>query len=260
MILLINNKFVPETKAVLPINSSILRGYGVFETLRAYPGAKFFLAQKHIERLLESAKKINIKITYTPKQLQAMLKKIASVHCKQNQSIRIIALPEILILTAENITVPNKIYKGVKCMSVCCGRALPEIKSISYLASFISHERAAKYGNYDAVLTDEKEFVYEGAYSNLFWFEKNTLCTRQDKILPGITRWVILQIWPGPVKLKNIKLSELCKKSEIFLTSSLKNIVPVIKIDKHIIGSGQVGKSTIKLMNLFNQYIKKTLK
>ena len=86
-------------------------------------------------------------------------------------------------------------------MSTQATRSLPEVKSISYIASYLSHKRAEKKGYFDAILIDKNEEIYEGAYSNLFWFEKDTLCTRKDEILLGITRDTIFRI--SPFKINN---------------------------------------------------------
>lgn len=123
------------------------------------------------------------------------------------------------------------------------------------MPSFLSHEQATKQGFSEAILIDKTGEIYEGAYSNIFWFEKNMLCTRKKDVLPGITREVILEISPFKIKFKKIKIKDLLKKSEIFLTSSLRGIVPIIKIDKTLIGKGKSGPNTQKLIEIFNESV-----
>ena len=84
-------------------------------------------------------------------------------------------------------------------------------------------------------LIDKNKEVYEGAYSNMFWFEGNSLCTRKEDVLPGITRKVVLELSPYKIKYKKIKLKDLLKKKEIFITQSVKGIVPIVKIDSDLI-------------------------
>ncbi len=247
MIILFNNKFVPKSKAKVSILGSIGRGYGVFETLRTYD-KKLPLAKKHIDRLFASAKKIDLKIKPTKYQILKMLEKVAKKSPHKTQRIKIMALEKDFIIISVTAKIDHKIYEGVKVNTIRMIRSLPEVKSISYLPSFLAHERAVKKGCFDALLLDKNNEVYEGAYSNLFWFEKNILCTRKNDILPGITRQIVLENSPYKTKFKNIKLKDLLKKDEIFLTQSITEIVPVIQIDNHIIGNGKIGEKTKRII------------
>jgi len=255
MIYLINNRFVSEKNAKIPLNSSLLRGYGIFETIRTYGDSKLFRPEDHMDRLFSSAKKIDLKIKYSKKEILKMLRKIIKKSTHKNQRIKIVALPEKLIITSNQQRDNKKIYDGVKCISLICERSLPDVKSISYLPSFLSHETAVKKGYFEAILTDESGEVYEGAYSNIFWFEGDTLCTRKDKILPGITRKAILKISKFKTKFKNINIKELRKADEVFLTTSVRAIVPIIKIDKSKISKGKPGPKTKELMTTLSNYI-----
>lgn len=249
MLVLINNKFA--TNPSLPLESNSFRGYGVFETLK-FENEQFFKAKDHIKRLKKSAKKIEIGIKYTEEEIFKMLQKIAKKSPHKKQRIKIIVIPKKIILLSSKLKIDKKIYQGVSCMSIEAKRELPEIKSISYLTSFLANTKAQKKGYFDAILTKNNE-VYECAYANLFWFEKNTLYTRKKDILPGITRKTILEISPYPVKFENIKIQELKKKKEVFLTSSIKGIVPITKIDKTII-SKKPGEKTQNLTKIFKKF------
>lgn len=256
-VILINNKYTKEKDATVSLLSSINRGYGLFETLRTFENKKIFRANDHIRRMTEAAKKINLEIKYSENNILKMLDKIVKKSPHKIQRIKILAIEKKFIIISTPLKINKKIQNGVACKSIKCTRSLPEIKSISYLPSFLSHEKAVKEGFFDAILIDEKNEVYEGAYSNIFWFEKNLLCTRKDKILPGITRKVILEISPFKVKFKNIKLSELKKKSEVFITTSINNIIPVIKIDKTVLNKGKPGENTKILIQKYQGCIKK---
>ncbi|MFH1533590.1 MAG: aminotransferase class IV [Nitrospirota bacterium] len=251
---MINGKLVSKKDAKIPVWSSFGRGYGIFETLRTYGDKKIFQTKEHIDRLFDSAKKIDLSLKYNKTQINHMLEIITKKSPHKSQIIKIMAIEDYLILISNPLKLDKKIYDGVKCMSTTCTRSLPEVKSISYIASYLSHERAKKKGYFDAILTDKNGEVYEGAYSNLFWFEGHTLCTRKDEVLPGITRETIFKISPFKIKFKKIKLSQLIKKKEIFLTTSVKGIVPIIQIDKTKIGNGKPAQNTELLMKHFHEY------
>ena len=245
-IILQNNKFVKDAK--VSALGSIGRGYGVFETLRTH-NHKPLQAKEHINRLFHSAKQIDLKPKYNKAEITKQLNKVTNKSPHKNQRIKIMVLEKELIIFSSPLKINEKIYEGVSCKSIECIRSLPEVKSISYLSSYLSHERAVKEGYFDAILINNQE-VFEGAYSNIFWFEKDTLCTRKTDILPGITRANILKISPFKTKFKTITIKELKKKEEVFLTTSISGIVPITKIDKTKIGNGKPGINTQKLLSL----------
>lgn len=256
-IILFNNKFVAEKNAKISILSdSFARGYGIFETLRTYDNKKLFKAEDHIKRLFQSAKKIDLKISYTKNQILQMLKKVIKKSGSKIQRLKIIAINEGIIITSITFKDDENLYKfGVSCKTVICNRAIPEVKSISYLPSFLSHQQAEKYGCYEAILIDKTGEVFEGAYSNIFWFENNNLCTRKTEILEGITRDTVLKISPFPLKFKTITLKNLLKQKEIFLTQSTRGIVPIIKIDNKKIGQRVPGEKTKLLIEKFTNLV-----
>lgn len=251
----INGKFVKPKDAKVSVLSDIGRGFGIFETIRTYENKKLFAIERHLKRLFDSAKKIGLKIKYNKRQMLAMIKSVIKKSPHRIQRIKIMCISEAVVIISMPFKPNSRDYNGVSVKSIQQVRSMPEIKSISYMPSFLSHEQATKQGFSEAILIDKTGEVYEGAYSNIFWFEKNTLCTRKEDILPGITREVILEISPFKIKFKKIKIHDLVKKSEIFLTSSLRGIVPIIRIDKTLIGKGKSGTNTQKLMKIFNESV-----
>lgn len=255
MIIMVNNKLVAKNEAKFPITGSIGKGYGVFETLRTFRNKKCPFAELHLKRLFSSAKKIDLKIKYSKDEILKMLEKVINKSPHKIQRIKITAIKEGLILTSVKAKIDPSIYKGVSIKSMKVTRSMPEIKSISYLPSFLAHKKAVKQGFFDALLIDEKKEVFEGAYSNIFWFEENSLCTRKDKVLQGIIRELIIKNSPFKIKFKTIKLKDLIKKDEIFLTGSVNLIVPVVKIDNKMIKNGKSGKKTLLLMERFKEIV-----
>jgi len=252
MITLQNNKFIKKapTKAISPYKTN----KGVFETLRTF-NKKPLLINLHLKRLFNSAKKINLKIKHTKKEIMEMIEKIIKKSPHKTQKIKIIATQKDTIITSIKAEIDKKIYSGVAIKSINTQRIMPEIKLLSYFPSFIAHEDAVKKGFFDALLIDDKNEVYEGAYSNIFWFEKGILCTRKDKVLPGITREIILKNTKFKIKFKKIKLEDLKKQKEIFITQSINLVVPVTKIDETKINSGSVGNKTKAVMKEVNSLL-----
>lgn len=253
MIILHNNKLVADAK--VSITGAVGRGYGVFETLRTYGNKKLPLAEHHVDRLFVSAGKIGLKIKYSKNDILRMVRKVVNRSSHKLQRIKIIASPNDLVVFSVKAEIVPTIYNGVALRSMKMTRSLPEIKSISYLPSFLAHESALKNGFFDALLVDDFGFVTEGAYSNVFWFDGDNLCTRKDGVFPGMIRDILIKISPYKIKFKNIKLADLKKKGEVFITQSINLIVPVIKIDDKKIGRGVVGSKTQKIMEKFDDFI-----
>lgn len=253
-IYLINNKFCTQENAKIPITPELLRGYGVFETLRTYD-KKPYQTKEHIKRLFEGAKKISLNITYSENEIEKMVAKLSSMSKYANQRIKVTALKGTLIVSSEEQKIDAKIYtQGVNLKSIIAKREMPEVKSISYLLPFLSHEKAAKEQAFDALMIDEKGEVYEGAYSNIFWLKNNKLYTRKDHVLPGITAKSVIKISPQKVYFGKISLTELKKCDEVFITSSIYGIVPVKQIDKTKIGKSSPGPNTKLLIQMFSRH------
>lgn len=227
--ILLNNKFVTEEQAKVSIFSPILRGFGVFETLRTFKNKNLFRPEEHISRLQNSADQIELELQYTPDQILQQLKQVIQKSSYNTQRIKILATPDTLIIFSEELE-PQP-TKPVDTISLVQTRSLPTIKSISYLDSYLANQKAKKQGATEAILTDEQGTVYEGAYSNIFWIKDNTLYTRNDHILPGITRKAVLEISHLPTKFTHIHINDLKKADEVFLTSSIKGITSIKKID-----------------------------
>ncbi len=251
MIILQNNKFIKKApiEAIGPSKKK-----GIFETLRTF-NKKPILIELHLKRFFNSAKKINLKIQYSKKEILIMLKKVIKKSQNKTQRIKIVATSNNLIITSKKAKIDKKIYSGVALKSIKLQRKSPRIKSLSYLPSFLAHENAVKKGFFDALLIDDLNEVYEGAYSNIFWFEKNTLCTRKNKVLPGITRGIILKNTKFKIKFKTIKLKDLKKQKEVFLSQSVNLVVPITKIDITKINKGEVGTNTKTIIKEINSLL-----
>jgi len=125
-----------------------------------------------------------------------------------------------------------------------------DIKTTQLLFATLIKTEAHKLGADDAWLIDGDGFVNEGTSNNSYIIDKNNnIITRNlsNKLLPGITRKTIIEV------AKNLKLSieerpftikEALESNEAFISSASTLIAPVTKIDKNIIGQGQMGPIT----------------
>ena len=100
----------------------------------------------------------------------------------------------------------------------------------------------------------------EGCISNVFLVKDSVLYTPllETPVLPGVTRKVVCQLAGDngiDVIEKDLYINDCLEADEIFLTNAIMEIMPINKIEKHVVGAGQAGEITKKLRNYFNQYI-----
>ncbi len=233
MIILWNNQWKTADEAVIPLQSeAVMFGLGAFETLRANLGGQLIQAEAHIERLLDSLYAMDLNVSYSSSELLTMLEKVAYTGKDTIQRMKIIVVPEGVAVISEPLNIDSNVYNGVSLKSVIQHRSLPEIKSLSYLECLLSYRDAQSNGYFEALMVSKTGEVYEGSRSNIFWFEGETLVTRESGILPGITRQLVLDHAPFDTRFSGITLHELVKKDEVFMTSTTLGVVPVNRIDK----------------------------
>jgi branched-chain amino acid aminotransferase len=98
--------------------------------------------------------------------------------------------------------------------------------------------------------------VYECSRSNIFAILNGVLVTPKNHILKGVTRKIVLEKLNLPVEEKNFTFEKLLGAEEVFITKSNDEIVPVVKIGKHVIGNANVGKTTKLAMKKFREFVK----
>ena len=118
-------------------------------------------------------------------------------------------------------------------------------------------KEAVRRGAADALFINEREHVLEATRSNFFIFRGDTLITPHRGILMGITRNVVLELARGrfAVEERPIMLEELALADEAFITSSSKEITPVVQIDDFVIGDGKPGSRTYELEQYFIEMV-----
>lgn len=255
MIILWNNEWIKPDQATIPLFSeAVLYGLGAFETLRANPGPSIIEPAAHVERLFNSLDAIGLPIAYSQDDILAMLQKVAEQSPAHHQRMRLMVVPEGISISSESLIINPHVYKGVALKVVTQNRPLPTVKSLSYLECLLSYRSAQDDGYFEALMVDERGEVFEGSRSNIFWFEDQTLCTRDRGVLPGITRQLVLDSALFPIRYEIIRLPELLRKSEVFMTNTTQGVVPVVKIDESIIGSGLPGQNTLRQRDALKRF------
>jgi branched-subunit amino acid aminotransferase/4-amino-4-deoxychorismate lyase len=163
--------------------------------------------------------------------------------------------PLLIIQTIPITPLPEEYYThGVFVITTTQERIFPTLKTTSYLAAGVALQEAMAKKAADAIYLNKKGELLELTRSNLFAVKQGVLLTPKEDILYGITRKVVLEIANSleiPVREEPLLLSDVENWDEAFHSSSVKELVPIVKIDEMRIGKGTVGPMTTLLRERF---------
>jgi len=279
----INGEYFGKKDAKVSVfDHGLLYGDGVFEGIRSYNRLVFKL-KEHIDRLYESAHGIMMKISISKKDMEKAVIDTLKSNNLDDAYIRLIVTrgigdlgldprkcknASIIIITDKIQLYPEKLYKeGLSIITVPTPRNIPEalnpqIKSLNYLNNILAKIEAINSGYEEAIMLTAFGYVAECTGDNIFIIKDNALVTPPAYlgILKGITRSAVMEIGRGiglDVKEDVLTRHNLFTADECFLTGTAAEIIPVVSIEKRIIGAGKPGKMTLRLMKEFRELTKK---
>ncbi|OIO32575.1 MAG: branched-chain-amino-acid transaminase [Candidatus Omnitrophica bacterium CG1_02_40_15] len=278
----INGEYFEKNEAKISVfDHGLLYGDGVFEGIRSYAGLIFKL-KEHIDRLYESSQGIMLNISLSKEDMIKAIVETLKLNQLDNAYIRLIVTRGIgdlgldprkcksasIIIITDNIKLyPEKMYKeGLSIITVPTPRNIPEalnpqIKSLNYLNNILAKIEALNCGYEEALMFTAHGYVAECTGDNIFIIKDNNLITPPAYlgILKGITRACVMDIAKKigmAVKEEVITRHNIFTASECFLTGTAAEIIPVVRVDKRVIGDGKPGKITLNLMKEFRKLTK----
>jgi branched-chain amino acid aminotransferase len=266
----LDGKFVPDGEAVFPIDDlGLLRGYGCFDFMRTYNGRVIFI-REHVQRLLRSAAQIGIALPLSEEEWVRLVQETLQRNPPVESSVRILVTggssadfitpqgrPRIAVMVAPLHPYPPEWYRdGAGVITVASTRAIPGAKTIDYIRAILVLAEAREKGAIEAVYVDPEGHVREGTTSNIFAFIGDRLVTPGTGILHGITRQKVLGLAEETysVAVRDIARDELLRADEVFITSSNRLIVPIVRVDDAVIGAGRPGERTRAVMQAFTLF------
>lgn len=268
----LNGKYLPLKDAKISVlDRGFLFGDGVYEVIPCYKG-HLFEFEAHIKRLEMSLAEIRIKSPFTQVQWQTLLRPLIDESFDQYIYLHLTrgvapkrdhGFPEgtepTVFAMCSNIVPLAGVENGIRSITLDDSRwDWCHVKATTLLANVLLRQKALDSDSGEAILVKDG-YVTEGAASNLFAVIDGTLVTPPltKDILPGITRDVILKIARMndiPVAEENIPADALNNAEEIWLTSSTREIVPVVELDGKPVKDGKVGPLWHTLNSLFQAY------
>ncbi|MBC8288463.1 MAG: aminotransferase class IV [Nitrospinae bacterium] len=276
------NGEISDELSISVMDHGFLFGDSIYEVVSTFKNEPCFL-DKHLDRLHNSAQAISLKIPRDREWFREQLQKTLIAAGNKESYIRILVTrgvgemnidpsscehPAIILIVMDVTEYSKSCYeKGIRVALVSIKRnprdALnPNIKTGNYLNNVLAKIEADKLGAQDAVMVNPWGYLTEGTTSNLFFVCDGHIMTPSMNcgILSGITREMVIQLakengfhieegkWPG---------EELLKADEIFLTGTLKKVMPVSHLDGRPVGSGKPGPITLKLLRLYDDLLTK---
>lgn len=260
----INGQWQDYKEAALHISDLVIhRGYGIFDYLRERDGSLKYL-DAHVDRFFHSKDLSKLTFDYSKDELKSILHDMIAKNGFGQSGIKFILTggysdngfaPSgksnfIIINYDGKIT-----YKEGGCNLVMDRhlRPNPEVKSIQYFNSALLYDKMQRYEAVDVLYHHHGE-VSECSRCNFYIVKNGEVITSPNDILQGITRKRLLAHCEStnPIQLRPIRTEEIYTCDEMFITSSTKDILPIVKIEDHTVGNGKVGVITQKLMDDFN--------
>ena len=272
----LNGSYLPLEDACVPVmDRGFLFGDGVYEVIPVYRGRLFRLAQ-HLQRLQNSLDGVRIGNPLTVDAWRALLEELVNRNSGSNQAVylqvtrgvapkRDHAFPVGVRPTIFAMSNPLPEARDISGEQGIHAITLPDIrwqhcniKAITLLPNIMLRQQAVEADTAEAILIKDG-YATEGAASNIFIVRNGVLITppKGPTLLPGITRDLIIELAADnalPYREAGISEAELHSAGEIWLTSSTREISPVVRLDDTVVGDGWPGPVWKSMTALFQAY------
>ncbi|MBK1726141.1 D-amino acid aminotransferase [Halorhodospira neutriphila] len=268
----LNGEMLPlEQARISPLDRGFLFGDGVYELLPVYAGVPFRLAD-HLRRLRRSLEAVRIPSPLSDAEWGALLERL----CRANgggdlavyiqvtrgspgqRSHEFPAQTQPTVFAMASALPPRGAYaRGVAAVTAEDPRwSRCDIKAVSLLPNVLLRQQAVDAGAYEAILHRDG-LVTEGAASTVFTVRDGVLATPRlhEGLLPGVTREVILELAERhglAYQRRPIAVEELAEAQEIWLSSSSKEVLPVVSLDGRPVGDGRPGEAFAAMRGWFD--------
>lgn len=253
-----------------------LYGDSVYETMRVYEDVPFAFTA-HLDRLYGSGRLVGFELPWPTEEIRRHVAETLAAAALGNAYLRIVATrgsgvmgldpglavePQLIVMALDLPDLPAAWYeRGRTAWLVSVPRNLkraldPQAKTGNYMNSVLAAGEARAHGADEAFMLDYQGRIAEGSSANVFALIDGTWCTPPIDvgILPGITRRTILSLcreqgidveerilWPDDIKAAR----------EIFVSSSVREIMPIVRLNDEPVGTGEVGGATRRLHRIY---------
>ncbi len=280
----VHGRIVDQAHAVVSVfDHGFLYGEGVYETLRTY-GGEPFLFERHMRRLRTSASMLALPIPIDDAEIDDRFRatmraggldggtdKEAYIRLLVTRGVGDLSYdpavcpePSIVVIVKPQVDPPREAFQrgvGVAIVSTVRNHPAtvnPLIKSNNLLNNALAMQEAVRRGAFEGVMRNYRGELAEGTTSNLFIVKHGAALTPplDAGLLPGITREFVFELGADravPVREAVLRDDDLFGADEAFLTSTTREIVPIVQVDNRPIGTGVPGPITLALLDAFRR-------
>jgi D-alanine transaminase len=275
----LNGEFMPMAEAkISPMDRGFLFGDGIYEVIPSYAGRCIGLLP-HIQRMQAGLQAIGMPLPMDIEAFKTVITRLISDNGSGNLGIYIhvsrgadikrshafpLNVPQTVFAFAFEIpsepVADKSIVKGFRVISTEDLRwKRCQVKSTSLLGNVMHFQQGQDAGVNETILFNKDGFLTEASSCNVFMVKNNIILTPplDNQLLPGITRQLLLNMLKRDpnfqVSERAVHMDELRVADEIWLTSSSKELAPVIELDGQPVGNGEIGDTWLAAQRLFSQ-------
>ena len=277
----LNGKFMPIEEARVPVlDRGFIFGDGVYELVPVYSRVPFRL-EEHLNRLERSLAAVKIRNPHTRAEWRDIVLQLVAKQSYEDQGVYFQvtrgvakrdhsfpkdATPTVFGMSNPLVTPPKELVeRGASCVTAVDERWLHcDIKSISLLGNCMMRQLSAEQGGVETIMFRDGKLT-EASASNVFVVRGGVILSppKTNLILPGITYDVVVELAQAagmPLEFRDITRDEVFSADELWVTSSSKEVLAVVKLDDKVIGSGKPGPVFAKMHRLYQEFKQKVMR
>jgi len=277
----LNGRFLPIEEARVPVlDRGFIFGDGVYELVPVYSRVPFRL-DEHLARLERSLAETGIRNPYARREWREIIARIVGEQPFEDQGVYFQvtrgvakrdhafpkdAEPTVFIMSNPLVNPPREdVERGGEAVSAVDNRWLRcDIKSISLIGNCLLRQLSAAAGAAETILFRDGR-LSEASASNVFVVRSGVIQAppKSNLILPGITYDVVLELAQGarlPFEVRDLAEAEVRAADEIWVTSSSKEVFPIVKLDGRPVGEGRPGPVFRRMFQLYQDFKREVMR
>ena len=275
-IIYLNGEYLPASAASVSVmDRGFLFGDGVYEVIPVF-GDRLLRIDEHLQRLQHSLDRVSMPNPKSADEWKAAFENLLAKNPGADRGVYLQITrgaadyrdlapppdlrPTVFMMVSQLSPVdPQQLEKGIDAITVDDFRwHACDIKSISLIANVMMRIQASSAGVVDAILVRHGQAT-EGTASNVFVVKNGVLATppKSHHLLPGITRDLVIELAENngiDCVVRDIDRHELETADEIWLTSSTREIVPVVRLNGSAVGGGRAGVVWKRIITIYQQF------
>ncbi|MCK4601370.1 MAG: aminotransferase class IV family protein [Phycisphaerae bacterium] len=270
----LNGEVIPAERARVSVtDAGFLHGASAFTTMLAHNGVVFRL-DRHIARLMETARLLSLQTDVTPESLTAAIGEVLKANELAEARMRITLTPGSVrggepttLVMAETLPeYPKDWYEkgitvAISSFKQLAGAPMFGYKTGCYLPRMLARQEAAAKGAAEAIWLTTDNRLAEACFCNVFLVRAGQVYTPplDTPVLPGVVREAVIEICENlNIQChsdKALTVRDMLSAEGMFLTASCSGIRPVVCVERHAVGGEKPGDVTISIMKAYRELL-----